>query len=65
MINIMISCFVVHFTMPNSRLFMQVSSKKWMRVDQNTNEKYIVPDIVCPANQAYDKLIETITAKQD
>ncbi|HKM35939.1 MAG TPA: S41 family peptidase [Lachnospiraceae bacterium] len=55
---------VVHFTMPNSHLFMQVSSKKWIRVDQNTNEKYIEPDISCPAYLAYDKLIETIESKE-
>ena len=47
---------VVHFYMPNSRLFMQVSYKKFHRVNQNTTEKWVEPDFPCEYDEVFDVL---------
>ena len=47
---------VVHFNMPNSRIFMQLSYKKFHRVNQNTSEKYVEPDYPCKSEDAMEEL---------
>ena len=47
---------VVHFYMPNSNLFMQVSYKKFHRVNQATTEKWVEPDYLCDS----DKVLEVL-----
>ena len=47
---------VVHFNMPNSRIFMQVSFKKFHRVNQNTTEKYVEPDYPCASDEVFEVL---------
>ena len=47
---------VVHFFMPTSRLFMQVSYKKFHRVNQNTTEKWIEPDFPCESKDVFEVL---------
>ena len=47
---------VVHFYMPNSNLFMQVSYKKFHRVNQVTTEKWVEPDYLCDS----DKVLEVL-----
>ena len=47
---------VVHFYMPNSRIFMQVSFKHFHRVNQQTSEKYVEPDYPCSNSEALDVL---------
>ena len=47
---------VVHFYMPNSNLFIQISYKKFHRVNQNTTEKWIEPDYLCNSDEVFDVL---------
>ncbi len=47
---------VVHFNMPNSNIFMQISYKKFHRVNQNTSEKYVEPDYPCESEEAIEEL---------
>ena len=49
---------VVHFYMPNSRLFMQVSYKKFHRVNQATTEKYVEPDYPCESKDVMEVLYQ-------
>lgn len=39
---------------------MQISTKKWYRIDMETTEQFIEPDIKCESKDAIDKLYEVI-----
>lgn len=45
---------VVQFRLPNSNLYMQISRKKWYRVDESKGELPIQPDVECPSKEALD-----------
>ncbi len=47
---------VVNFFTPNSRIFMQISYKKFVRIDEDTSEKYIEPDYLCDSEDVMEKL---------
>ena len=51
---------VVEFLLPNSKAYMQISTKKFYRINQNTNEKFIESDIKCENKEAIFKLYDTI-----
>lgn len=47
---------IVVFKLPNSGLVMQVSTKKWYRVDTECPDEFIEPDIKCESNEALEVL---------
>jgi len=47
---------IVVFKLPNSGLVMQVSTKKWYRVDTECPDKFIEPDVKCESNKALEVL---------
>ena len=47
---------VVNFSLPNSKIFMQISFKKFLRINQNTTEKYVEPDYPCKAEDVFEEL---------
>lgn len=47
---------VVHLDLPNSHLFVQLSRKKFTRINQNTTEIYVEPDYPCDADKAVEIL---------
>ena len=49
---------IAYFLLPESGLYMQISSKKWHRVDQSKEGLQILPDIECDPNNAVDVLKE-------
>lgn len=51
---------VVEFLLPNSNIYMQISTKKWYRINQNTEEEFIEPDIKYESKEAIFKLYDTI-----
>ena len=48
------------FKLPNSKIYMQISTKKWYRINENTEEKFIEPDVNCESKEAIFKLYDTI-----
>lgn len=38
---------VAYFSLPNSHIFMQISTKNWVRADRNAPAGLIIPDIEC------------------
>lgn len=51
---------VVHFKLPNSGFFMQVSSKKWKGIHQESMDRFVQPDIKCDAREAVDVLYNIV-----
>ena len=49
---------VVYFALPNSKIFMSVSTKHFIRVDKDAGTYLVEPDIECSSNEAMDKLYE-------
>lgn len=47
---------IVVFKLPKSGLMMQVSTKKWYRVDTESSEEWIEPDVQCESDVALDVL---------
>ncbi|MBP3324942.1 MAG: hypothetical protein J6L77_00805 [Coprococcus sp.] len=48
------------FKLPNSELLMQISTKKWYRIDTETTDRFIEPDIKCDSKDAKDELYKVI-----
>ena len=46
------------FKLRNSGLVMQVSTKKWYRVDETNKDEFVEPDIACDSEQALQVLME-------
>lgn len=51
---------VVFFSLPNSKIFMSVSTKHFVRADVNAGTYLVEPDVVCDAGEAEDRLYEMI-----
>lgn len=51
---------VAQFKLPNSNIYMQISTKKWYRINQNTEEEFIEPDIKCESKEAIFKLYDKV-----
>lgn len=49
------------FKLRNSGLVMQVSTKKWYRVDETIKDEFIEPDIECDSEQALQVLVEYLS----
>lgn len=50
----------LYFQMPNSKLAMSISHKKWSRIDQAKYGEPIMPDYEIPAEEALEKVYELI-----
>jgi hypothetical protein len=51
---------VTMFTLPNSKLFLQTSTKVFRRADKDNPDDLVEPDISCDANEAMEVLFEEI-----
>lgn len=51
---------VVHFGLPKTGFYMQISMKKWYRVDMTKNEEPLYPDITCPEEKALEVLLDSL-----
>ncbi|MGN1148302.1 MAG: S41 family peptidase [Lachnospiraceae bacterium] len=51
------------FQLPNTRLFLSVSYKKWCRIDQSKHGEPIMPDYEVAADEALEKVYELIKEK--
>lgn len=52
------------FKLPKSGLIMQVSTKKWYRVDTESMDEFIEPDIKCESDEALDVLKEMLAVRE-
>jgi len=51
---------ILFFQMPNSDLVIRISYKKWYRIDSTKADEPLMPDVVVPAEEALDKVLELI-----
>ena len=49
---------VVYFKLPNSELFMQISTKRFYRADQECRDVLVSPDIECHSENAMEELYQ-------
>lgn len=50
----------LYFQLPNSKLAVSISYKKWYRIDQTKSGEPIVPDYETSSGEALDKVYELI-----
>ncbi len=55
---------VAAFYLPNTGLFVQISTKKWYRIDENNPADYVCPDYPCEGGEAVEKLYELLKADE-
>lgn len=51
---------VTYFYLPNTGLFVQISTKKWYRIDSSNTDNYVMPDYPCDSYDCIEKLYEII-----
>lgn len=51
---------IAYFTLPNSEIYMQISTKKWYRIDESLEHEFIEPDIPCDDEDAIEFLYNEI-----
>lgn len=51
---------MLSFQMPNSRLIVNVSYKKWYRIDRSKAGEPVMPDVAVDSNKALEKVYELI-----
>ena len=54
---------VLNFVVPNSKLHINISYKKWFRIDESKADEPLNPDYPCDADDAMDKAFEIINSK--
>lgn len=47
---------VALFALPNSGMLMQISTKKWYRIDESNTDRYVVPDYPCSGQEVFTTL---------
>jgi len=51
---------ILYFQLPNSKIQLCISFKKWYRIDQTKKDLLIEPDIPCPQQEAVSVLYDLI-----
>ena len=51
---------IISYLLPNSKIYLHVSYKKWYRISTVKNEEFIEPDIKCDSDGAIEVLFENI-----
>lgn len=54
---------ITYFYLPNTGLYVQISTKKWYRIDSTNNDEYVIPNYPCASKDCFDKLFEIIGVK--
>lgn len=57
-----VNCYgeVAYFYLSNTGLFVQISTKKFYRIDNTNTDEYVMPDYPCNSKDCFDKLYEVI-----
>ena len=56
---------VVFFKLPNSELFMQISTKRFYRADKECTDELVYPDIECDSELAMEEFVTIATDEQE
>lgn len=51
---------VTCFYLPNTGLYVQISTKKWYRIDSTNPDEYVMPDYPCDGGECLEKLYEVL-----
>ncbi len=51
---------IVVFSLPHTGISMQISTKKWYRIDTDNVDNYVIPDYPCSGNEVLSKLYSII-----
>lgn len=51
---------IVYFKLPNSKIFMQISTKRFYRADKESADELVFPDIECSSDIAMEELYRQI-----
>ncbi|MDE7095527.1 MAG: hypothetical protein K2O23_03480 [Anaeroplasmataceae bacterium] len=51
---------ITYFYLPNTGLYVQISTKKWYRIDSTNTDEYVMPDYPCESKASIEKLYEVI-----
>lgn len=51
---------ITYFYLPNTGLFVQISTKKWYKIDSTNTDEYVMPDYPCDGMDCFNKLYEII-----
>lgn len=51
---------ITNFYLSNTGLFVQISTKKWYRIDSSKTDDYVMPDYPCNSKECLDKLYEVL-----
>lgn len=51
---------ITNFILHRTGLFVQMSTKKWYRIDRTKTDDYVMPDYPCASGYCFDKLYEAI-----
>lgn len=51
---------ITYFYLPNTGLYVQISTKKWYRIDGSNTDEYVMPDYACESKDCLEKLYEII-----
>jgi len=54
---------IAYFKLPNSQLFMQISTKRFYRADRECTDDLVYPDIECKSELVMDELYKLINKK--
>lgn len=55
---------ITNFYLRNSGLFVQISTKKWYRIDSSNTDDYVMPDYPCNGKDCVDQLYKIINLSE-
>lgn len=57
-----VKCYgeVTYFYLPNTGMFVQISTKYFYRIDSTNTDEYVMPDYPCESKDCFEKLYEVI-----
>ncbi|MDE6661137.1 MAG: hypothetical protein K2J93_04900 [Anaeroplasmataceae bacterium] len=52
---------ITYFYLPNTGIYVQISTKKWYRIDSTNSDEYVMPDYPCESKDSMKRLYELIS----
>ena len=51
---------IASFYLPNTGLYVQISTKKWYRIDGGNSDEFVMPDYPCESANCFTTLYDII-----